>query len=248
MRPASPPRAVTFDFWNTVMWEPPGALESARTREWTTLLDRLGCPRADGAIVAAHAAATRLQQAAWHRNEQYVTTDATAAMCAHLDLDLDDAGIGAFDLVFERAALHAGVRPCDGVEPLLAALHARGVRLAIICDIGLTPAAGVRALLRDAGLLGYFDATVFSDEQGVYKPDARIFEFTLATLGVDADAALHVGDRRRTDVEGALGCGMSAARYRGVFDDLDATLRDAPIVVDTHSELAGALAAGVPVG
>ena len=33
-----PVRAITFDFWNTVMFEPEGGLESARVDRWEQLL------------------------------------------------------------------------------------------------------------------------------------------------------------------------------------------------------------------
>jgi FMN phosphatase YigB (HAD superfamily) len=233
-----PVRAITFDFWNTVMAEPDGGLAAARVDRWESLLEQLGCPRPRAAIVAAHESAVDEQQAAWRANEQYVTTDATRAMLHALELDLSDAETAAFDAVFVHAALGAGVRPCDGIEATLRRCHAAGVRLAIICDIGLTPAVGVRALLTARELLDVFDTTVFSDEQGTYKPDVRIFEHTLAMLGVDADAAMHVGDRRRTDVAGALDAGMGAVRYRAVFDDLDETYPEAPFVIDDHRELA----------
>jgi len=233
-----PVRAITFDFWNTVMAEPEGGLESARVERWEALLAQIGKPRERHAIAAAHGAAVAAQQAAWHRNEQYVTTDATRDMVAFLDLDLTPAETAAFDTVFVHAALGAGVRPCEGVETTLRRCREHGVRLAIICDIGLTPAVGVRALLTAEDLLDVFDTTVFSDEHGTYKPDVRIFEHALSTLGVDADHAIHVGDRRRTDVAGALDAGMGAVRYRAVFDDLDSTYRDAPYVIDDHRELA----------
>ena len=238
----APAQAITFDFWNTVMVEPEGGLEAARVDRWLALLAELGRPRPRAEIVAAHAAAVTEQQAAWHRNEQYVTTDATRTMCAHLALDLSPTEVDAFDAVFVHAALGAGVRLCPGIDATLRRCRDAGVRLAIICDIGLTPATGVRALLTSEDLLDVFDTTVFSDEQGTYKPDVRIFEHTLATLGVEASAALHVGDRRRTDVAGALDAGMSAARYRAVFDDLDPTYRDAPFVIDDHVELAAVCA------
>jgi putative hydrolase of the HAD superfamily len=234
----APVQAITFDFWNTVMFEPEGGLEAARVDRWQALLDQLGSPRPRRAIVAAHATVVAEQQAAWHANQQYVTTDATQAMLAHLELDLSPSASAAFDAVFVHAALGAGVRPCDGIEATLRRCHAAGVHLAIICDIGLTPAVGVRALLTAEGLLDLFDTTVFSDEQGTYKPDVRIFEHALSTLGVHPDAAVHVGDRRRTDVAGALDAGMRAVRYRAVFDDVDGDHGDAPIIIDDHRQLA----------
>jgi putative hydrolase of the HAD superfamily len=232
-----PVQAITFDFWNTVMAEPSGGLESSRVARWEALLAEVGKPRDRAAIAAAHAVAVAQQQAAWHGNEQYVTTDATRVMAALLDLHLSPAETAAFDTVFVHAALGAGVRLCDGIEETLRLCRDHGVRLAIICDIGLTPAAGVRALLTATDLLHLFHTTVFSDEQGTYKPDVRIFRHTLSVLGVEPAAAVHVGDRRRTDVAGALGAGMGAVRYRAVYDDLDASLPDAPIVIDDHREL-----------
>jgi len=230
-------QAITFDFWNTLMAEPEGGLENARVVRWESLLSVLGRPRPRADIVSAHAAVVSAQQAAWHANEQYVTAEATQAMLSLLELDLSSTEAAAFDSVFVHAALGAGVRLCDGVESMLRRCQADGVRVAIICDIGLTPATGVRALLIVHGLLDAFDVTVFSDEQGTYKPDRSIFDYTLSALGVAADSALHVGDRRRTDVEGALGAGMGAVRYRAVFDDVDPAYRDASVVIDHHDEL-----------
>src|SRR5215831_14500134 len=104
----APVRAITFDFWNTVMFEPEGGLEAARVERWEALLEQLGSPRPRPAIVAAHAAAVSDQQAAWRANEQYVTTDATRAMLTFLGLDLSPTEAAAFDTVFVHAALGAG--------------------------------------------------------------------------------------------------------------------------------------------
>ena len=96
-----------------------------------------------------------------------------------------------------------------------------------------------RALLTAEDLLDVFDVTVFSDEQGTYKPDVRIFEHTLSTLGVDPDAALHVGDRRRTDVAGALDAGMGAVRYRRrLRRPRRRVSRTRLFVIEHHDELA----------
>jgi putative hydrolase of the HAD superfamily len=93
------------------------------------------------------------------------------------------------------------------------------------------------------GVLHHFDHWSFSDEVGVYKPDAAIFRHALAGLGVDdPTAALHIGDLRRTDIAGAQAIGMTAVRYAGVFDDptvdppvegdhVIADLRDLPAIV-----------------
>ena len=58
------------------------------------------------------------------------------------------------------------------------------------------------------------------DRVGTFKPDPVIFDHALSGLGgVDPHDAAHVGDLRRTDVAGALGRGVRAVRYTGVYDD-----------------------------
>jgi putative hydrolase of the HAD superfamily len=86
--------------------------------------------------------------------------------------------------------------------------------------VGLTPSVVLLEFLEQHDVLRHFDHWSFSDEVGVYKPDAKIFRHALEGLGVDdASDALHIGDLRRTDVAGAQAVGMTAVRYRGVFDD-----------------------------
>jgi FMN phosphatase YigB (HAD superfamily) len=107
------------------------------------------------------------------------------------------------------------------------------VKIGIVCDIGLTPSLVVRELLERDGLLGYFDGMSFSDEVGHYKPHPAIFEHALAGLGgVPASSAAHVGDRVRTDIDGAASMGMTAVRYNGVYEDELAGQRDEVVVRD----------------
>jgi putative hydrolase of the HAD superfamily len=96
----------------------------------------------------------------------------------------------------------------------------------------------VRGLLDDRGLLEYFSGWGFSDEVGHYKPAPEIFEAALGALNARPEAALHIGDLRRTDVAGAAALGMRTVRYRGLHDDADsAAAVEAEVVVDGHLEL-----------
>jgi len=133
------------------------------------------------------------------------------------------------------------VHPSDGVGACLKELKASGLRLGIICDIGLTPSFVVRELLERRNLLRYFDDAVFSDEVDLYKPDPRIFALALQRLGnVPSSASVHIGDRRRTDVGGAVRAGMGAIRYRRVYDD-PAPDPEGHVVVDDLAQLPGIL-------
>jgi putative hydrolase of the HAD superfamily len=77
------------------------------------------------------------------------------------------------------------------------------------------------ALLERLGLAGRFEAVVYSSEVDCEKPDPRIFRIALDRLSLPAEEVLHVGDRRREDLEGAVAVGMHALlldRRRGQGD------------------------------
>jgi putative hydrolase of the HAD superfamily len=92
------------------------------------------------------------------------------------------------------------------VPAALAELAGRGFALGVVSnwDERLAP------LLGALGLGEHLSAVVASAEVGVEKPDPRIFLAALARLGVEPREAVHVGDRRRDDVEGAQAAGMGA--------------------------------------
>jgi HAD superfamily hydrolase (TIGR01509 family) len=90
------------------------------------------------------------------------------------------------------------------VVPVVRALHARGIRIALVSDIHVD----LRPEFEAAGLAKYFNAFVLSFEHGVQKPDRAIFEIALGALEVDASDALMVGDRPSHD-GGAVRAGIT---------------------------------------
>ena len=54
----------------------------------------------------------------------------------------------------------------------------------------------------------HFDAIVTSEETGVEKPDARIFQIALDRLGATASEAVMIGDHTTGDIEGAHAAGL----------------------------------------
>lgn len=65
-------------------------------------------------------------------------------------------------------------------------------------------------VLEAAGLGDAFDVIVSSARAGYAKPDPAIFETALADLGVEAGAAIHVGDSPEEDIAGARSAGIEA--------------------------------------
>jgi putative hydrolase of the HAD superfamily len=68
----------------------------------------------------------------------------------------------------------------------------------------------VREKLRRVGLLGYFETVLDSHEEGVEKPDPRIFRAAMERTGARAETSLYVGDFYHIDVTGARAAGMEA--------------------------------------
>jgi len=148
------------------------------------------------------------------------------------------------DQLVELTVTHGAstdVVPTDGIAGALAALKGAGLRIGIVCDVGITGSPTLRGHLEHHGLLGYFDHWSFSDEVGVYKPDARIFRHALEGVGAEPGRTAHIGDLRRTDAGGAKAMGMTSVRYRGAYEDPDTHLPDADHVIDHHDQLAALL-------
>jgi HAD superfamily hydrolase (TIGR01509 family) len=113
--------------------------------------------------------------------------------------------------------------PYDDAVPVLEALHARGIRTALVSNIGVD----IRVVLERAGMSGLLDAVVLSYEAGVVKPDATIFTQALDAIGVPPERALMVGDSWRDDA-GAAALGIRTLllpRTSGPTHGLDMVLR-----------------------
>ena len=236
-----PIRAVTFDFWDTIVAAVAGSGDGMR---------RLQIDRFAATIEAVGRAVPPLQlteafDANWARFEerwvanagQHTPVDSVDLIAAHVGLGLDPVLrqdlIEGFRLVGERVPLETGT----GIEQALRTLRAAGIRTGIVCDVGLTPSPTLRQRLDELGLLPMFDAWSFSDESGWFKPAAAAFAPALEGLGVEAAATAHVGDSRRTDVAGALALGMVAVRFTGFHDRPPDTGPEAHHVIDDHRSL-----------
>jgi putative hydrolase of the HAD superfamily len=96
--------------------------------------------------------------------------------------------------------------PYPDAVPALTQLRSRGLKLVCVsnwdCSLG--------EVLERCGLAAHLDGAVSSAEAGARKPDPAIFEAALALAGCSADEAVHVGDTREEDVEGAEAAGIRA--------------------------------------
>lgn len=235
------PRAITFDFWDTIVRADTPATRVRRRLAIADVLSSFGLPVDEAEIDGAFDRAWDRFDSSWARGEQFTGHHAAETVLEVLGHDDGDVRAAVLDAYVE-APRGMDLALTDNVVTTIERLRAAGLRVGIVCDVGLTPSVVLRSYLDGHGILGLFDHWSFSDEVGVYKPDAAIFEHALAGLGgVDPADAAHIGDLRRTDVAGALGMGMLSLRYRGVTDDDPANGPEADIVIDDHADVPDAL-------
>jgi putative hydrolase of the HAD superfamily len=241
--------AVTFDFWDTLVRSDDSDTLGARRTKMIAVLGGFGHHVEAEVLDEAFVDAFGVYTEHWRANQQFTARDGALHVLSRLEVELDaDEREAAID-AYATAAAELDMRLTDHVVGTLVALHERGIRLGIICDVGMTPSPVLRGWLDRHGVLELFDHWSFSDEVGWYKPAPEIFEHALAGLGgIDPARAAHVGDLRRTDVAGAKAIGMIAVRYRGVNDNVDLPPVDdghprpeADIVLDDHADLPAAL-------
>lgn len=88
--------------------------------------------------------------------------------------------------------------------PTLRALRAAGLPVGVVTNIGFD----VRALATDWGMADLVDAWALSYEVGRTKPDAAIFRYACAALGVPPERVLMVGDTPADAGAVAAGCAV----------------------------------------
>jgi len=172
-----------------------------------------------------------------HEAVMLMVPDSLREDLAELDEATDDAPadavvLGDLGLGFTERALNSAFRALiDGAE-LIALQHNRYWRSAegLVLDVGawsaaLEYAAGVEAVV-------------------VGKPAPGFFADALATLGVDSDHALMVGDDVEADVGGALDAGIRAVLVRtGKYreDAVRAAGIESTATIDSIADLPGLL-------
>lgn len=143
--------------------------------------------------------------------------ETTAACAAHVAAALTPPGADptatAAVCVQRLEEECASVTVLPGVRALLAFLKRRGFRLGLVSNVASPFTAPVDRLELSAA----FDATVYSCEVGVTKPDPAIYAVAFARLDVRPDRTLFVGDNGPNDVRApaALGCRTAGVRVEG---------------------------------
>ncbi|RLT39519.1 MAG: HAD family hydrolase [Chloroflexi bacterium] len=220
-------RAVTFDFWDTLVFDDSDEPKRAA----------LGLPsKADtrrqlltAEVQQHHPLLSKAQLGAAfdHANERFrhcwKVEHHTPTVARRLQFAYEHLGLaptpGFAELVRAVEDMEVEIAP-DWVPEMAATLAALAVhyKLGIISDTIHTPGRGLRELLRRAGVLQHFACLIFSDEVGASKPAPQVFTQCAAALGLPLAEIAHVGDRESNDVAGPLALGMRAILFTGAID------------------------------
>ena len=214
-------KAVTFDFWETLVQDSAENLRGQRRLRIEALhraVRRAGCELEESLVVEAYDRSERvLTESFWSQDRdprieeqvRLVLEIVSPSVCETMpSTHFEEALAGYIEPV-----LRLPPALCPGADEAVRALAARGIALGIVSNTGRTPGIILRKVLERYDLLRHFSVISYSDEVGYRKPDAEIFRRTLAQLGIDASEAAHVGDNPIADVRGAQSAGMRGVHY-----------------------------------
>jgi len=220
--PASTPiRLVTFDLYDTLI-----ELQPTRWDRLGGVLSSLAIPHDTSRLMAGDLIAedywteTNTEQPNRDRpveEQRRIRTDYLRRWLTACDVVVDDHVLteiyGRYRAEYETQVRQAvpgivdGYRVFEEVIPVMRRLAETGVMRAVIsnADDDVTDFCHRLAFAEEMDLI------VTSATEGWEKPDVRVYQVTLARLGVRPEEAIHVGDQARSDVVGALNTGMRSA-------------------------------------
>lgn len=194
--------AVLFDFSGTLFHiesaaEAVAAALGPDFADWAPKLDRAGAINGSGtpAELPDHLVDV------WERRDlsHEAHRAAYSGLSIHAGLTPDQAR-----LIYDRGTTPQAWHPYPDTAPVLHQLREQGVPVAVVSNIGWDP----RPVIAAYGLSDHLPVLILSDEQGVIKPDRKIFEIAVAELGVAGERTVMVGDNPEADA-GATAIGAT---------------------------------------
>ncbi len=243
-------KAITFDLWDTIIRddsdEPkrkaagrPAKKDERRDLVHDCLARHESIPRdlVDRSYDTVDAAFSKV----W--KEHHVTW----TVAERLEIVLKGLGrtlpeIEFAELVRLHEEMELEIRPdiVPGAKEALKELHGK-YKLGVISDAIFTPGRALRQILSDAGIVGFFDVFIFSDEAGRAKPDPSVFLAAAKAFGIKPEEMAHIGDREHNDVEGPHRVGARAVLCTAVIDRGSGSTK-ADAMFHDYGELPGVIA------
>lgn len=234
MTPAPPITAVLLDFGHTLV-------DFQRTQEalhaaYQQIRDRIEAvafmevPELLDLVERVAGGVDRLVERSYREGRLEEVNQATLLReaLAGIGFELPDDVIDHI-VVLDHSAYSNSITVEPEVLSTLQTLKAEGYRMGLVSNLTLR-ADLMRKDLQRWGLLDQLDATVFSSEVGVRKPDPRIFQEALRRTGAEPAETVFVGDRLYDDVSGAQAVGMRGVLTRQFRQEEDPAYRPDAVI------------------
>ena len=229
------PNAIFFDLDGTILdWQ------TGMEETWLASIEK----HSDGSYVPLE------MQALVRKRRDWLWDDPQRAKTGRMDLNeacraivrhaFEDAGLTTVDIAnsianYYRALRRELIAPYPGAMETIAAIHERGIRLALLTN---GEAENQRRSVDKLNLESYFDCIVIEGEFGAGKPDERVFRHALEATGSTPETAWMVGDSLEADIAPAVALGLHSVWVDEARDGLP---DDAPVqphrIVKLISEL-----------
>jgi len=93
-------------------------------------------------------------------------------------------------------------------KDVLRELKGRGYKLGLISN---THTSAPKEVLEESGLSEYFDAALYSNEEGIEKPESGLFVRAAMRVGSKPENCAYVGNSKPLDYDGSLNAGYAKA-------------------------------------
>jgi putative hydrolase of the HAD superfamily len=214
-------KAVTFDVWETLLFERDGASSQrtvVRCKNIVQTLNRFGLPFSVEDVGQALGETISSLVRTWDKNKDVSHLEQIRIFFEHLTegkLVLKDEWIKELSVAYVSPVFEVPPYLNPDARELLRSLKSQNKLLGIVCNTGMTPGTELRRFLAMQGVGDCFDLMIFSDEVGVRKPDSRIFDMVARGLRVKPHEIVHVGDNLKSDAWGAKNAGLVAIHLSG---------------------------------
>jgi len=212
-------KAVTFDLWETLIFERDGASarrRDARCRNLVRAVNSLGHPVSVEEMSVAINEMVSSMLTLWETNKDLACIDQIRLIIAKVSKDSFELKrewvkrlVSAYNLSVREIPPYLNPEARTALEDL----KKRHKLIGLICNTGLTSGAALRQFLADEGVAEYFKLMIFSEEIDIRKPDPRIFHLAAKKMGVQPCEVVHVGDNLKADVWGAMNAGSKAIHF-----------------------------------
>jgi len=212
-------KAVTFDLWQTLIFESEGAssMRSAnRCQNVTKTLNKFGLEVSLKKVTSAVEETIDALLKIWDENKDITHRDQLQSVVKYAlssEVKLKEEWIPELSSAYISSLFDIPPYLNPDAKKTFQRLQKRDMRIGLICNTGITPGFALRRFLSHIGIAEYFESMIFSDEIGIRKPDPRIFRLAAKKLKIKPHEAIHIGDNLKTDVWGAMNAGFRAIHF-----------------------------------